>query len=233
MGINIGDEIVFTDSIGETYFAIVSGICETYFGSKAYMSSVYYQIVFNRLSLYNAVYIRLNPNIIDDQIVILSQNLMRDENVIGVSLTQTIIDTNELTLQGISLVVWLIIGVAAVLAFVVLLNLTDINMAERYREVATIKVLGFRDKEVSQYFYRESLIISFVASLLGMLLGQYTHIFILESLETEFLMFKRGISLIVYLGAIIITMTFAAIVMMITTGKLKKIDMIEALKSVE
>ncbi len=233
MRVNIGDEIVFTDADDETYSAIVSGICETYFGSNAYMSSSYYQKVFNKSPSYNAVYIQKNADTTDDQEKTLSQDIMEDESVIGVSLTQTTIDINELTLQGISLVVWLIIVVAAALAFVVLLNLTSINLAERHREVATIEVLGFRDREVSQYFYRENLIVSFVASLIGVFIGQYIHIYILESLEMEFLMFKRGITPVVYLGAILITMAFAVIVMIITTGKLKKINMIEALKSVE
>jgi len=127
----------------------------------------------------------------------------------------------------------LIILVAAMLAFVVLLNLTNINIAERMREIATIEVLGFRDKETSAYIYRENFVVTFIAALIGIALGVPLHSYLCFSIEGDGIMMPREISPLSFVLSLAMTMLFAAAVALVTSGKLRKINMIEALKSAE
>lgn len=136
-------------------------------------------------------------------------------------------------MENMDLVVWILIIAAGLLAFVVLYNLLNANITERIRELATIKVLGFYDKEVYQYISRETIILTILGMLVGIGGGYFLTLYIIKTCELDILMFNPQITIWSYLLGVLITGIFAAIVNIITYFSLKKIDMIESLKSVE
>ena len=119
------------------------------------------------------------------------------------------------------------------LAFIVLDNLNNINSTERRRELATLKVLGFYDGELAAYVYRENVILTILGVLFGLVLGTVLHFFVMRTIETEYVMFGLEIHFLSYLFSALLTLLFAAIVNFIMYFRLKKVDMVESLKSVE
>ena len=122
---------------------------------------------------------------------------------------------------------------AGALAFVVLYNLTNVNISERLREIATIKVLGFYDKEVSAYVYKENVLLTIIGILVGLILGVFLHRFIMVTAEPNEIMFGRTIGVFSYIYAFGITMLFSALVNWAMYYKLKAVKMVESLKSVD
>lgn len=232
--ISIGDSITLKNQDDEEYEVVVSGICESYFMHSVYMSADYYHDIFGEKPEFNTLSVRLNPYMLEDA----NQDelggwLMDQNSVSAVSFTSSLVSQFEDTLDSLDLVIWVIIVVAGALAFVVLLNLTNINIVERMRELATIEVLGFRDFEVAEYLYRETLIVAFISACVGAFAGKFLTQFVLGSVEPDHIMFQRGGDPMTYVIAILVTMFFAVLVSLITSPKLKKIDMVEALKSNE
>ena len=134
---------------------------------------------------------------------------------------------------GLNLIVLLIIGASCMLAFIVLYNLTTINIAERIREISTLKVLGFYDKEVSSYVYRETLFLTIIGILIGLGAGIFLHMYVINVAETDNILFLHDILWPSYIYSFLIIIIFTIIVQIITNQRLKKIDMVESLKSVE
>ncbi len=137
------------------------------------------------------------------------------------------------TLSAMNLVVYVLIVSAGVLAFIVLYNLSNINISERIRELATIKVLGFYDKEVYDYITREIIFLTIIGIIFGLIFGYILTSFILGTCEIEVLRFKKVVKTVSYIYGILITTLFSIIVNIVTYFSLKKVDMIESLKSVE
>ena len=155
------------------------------------------------------------------------------DNVLGLSKFFDMRDHFNKVLKGLISVVILIIVCASLLAFIVLYNLTNINITERTREIATIKVLGFTDKEVAGYVYRENVVLTLLGSGLGLVLGIFLHRFIIVTAEVDAVMFGRQIHPMSYLFAFAMTIVFSVIVALVMHFRLKNIDMVESLKSVE
>ena len=139
----------------------------------------------------------------------------------------------EEVLNSLNIVTLILMTAAGMLAFIVLYNLNNINITERRRELATIKVLGFYDLEVAEYVYRENILLTIIGALVGAVFGKYLHAYIITSVETEVLMFIRRADFSSYIYAIIITFGFSIFVNWLMYYRLKKIDMVESLKSVE
>ena len=137
------------------------------------------------------------------------------------------------TVKGLNEVIVLLVLISSALAFTVLYNLTSINISERTREIATLKVLGFTDNESNAYIYRETLITTIVGIIIGLLITSPLHNMVMALLEVDHLMFLRTIKIQSYIYSSLLTLVFALIMMVITYYKLKKINMIESLKSVE
>lgn len=137
------------------------------------------------------------------------------------------------SLGSLDVVTIVIIVSAAALAFIVLYNLTNINVSERERELSTIKVLGFYDKEVTMYVYRENIVLTLMGILFGLVLGIIMHRFVLQTAEIDMMRFSRHINLTSYLYSGLLTFLFSGVVMILMHFKLKYIDMIEALKAME
>ena len=137
------------------------------------------------------------------------------------------------TVKNLNYVVILIIVSAAMLAFVVLYNLTNINITERIREIATIKVLGFYDNEVSAYVFRENILLTLIGDAIGLGAGVWLHRFVIQVAQTDSVMFGRTLPLWCFAAAFVLTLIFALLVDFIMHFRLKKVSMVESLKSVE
>ena len=163
----------------------------------------------------------------------LSKELLENSKIASITLTSYLITTMDETLSAMNFVVYVLIISAGLLAFIVLYNLSNINISERIRELATIKVLGFYDKEVYDYVTREIVLLTIIGIIFGLVFGYILNSFILGTCEIGILRFKKTVLPQSYLFATIITAMFTTIINFITYFSLKKIDMIESLKSVE
>ena len=142
-------------------------------------------------------------------------------------------DTYTHSMERVDFVVVIVILAAAALAMVVLYNLSNINITERQRELATIKLLGFYDGEVSAYVYRENIVLTVFGIALGILMGHWLHVYLVHSTEIDLMMFGRKTDPMSYLYAAILTALFSFLVNLLAHFKMKKIDMVESLKSAE
>lgn len=158
---------------------------------------------------------------------------MKVDGIAAVAYTTQTMDTFNNIINSLNLVVIVFIIAAGALAFVVLYNLANINLNERIREVATIKVLGFRDGEVSSYIIRENIILTIIGIILGLGVGILLHQYVISLAEIDIVMFGRTIKPLSYVFAALLSAVFSALVSLIMHHKLKKVDMVESLKAVE
>ena len=158
---------------------------------------------------------------------------MDADNVAAVSVTMSFKDRIATTLEGLNAVILLVIICAGALAFIVLYNLTNINITERIREIATIKVLGFYPNETSAYVFRENLVLTAVSALVGLPLGAWLNWFVMSQVKVDLMYFDIHIEPISYVFAFILTFVFAGIVNFAMYFRLQKISMTESLKSIE
>lgn len=161
------------------------------------------------------------------------QQLTQLDAVVGVTFTSFISEAFKDTLESLVIVTIVLVVSAALLAFVVLYNLTNINVSERIRELSTIKVLGFYDKEVTMYVYRENFLLTLMGTAVGLLLGLLLHGFVLNTAELDIMMFSPVVAVSSYIYSALLTILFSTIVMLFMHVKLKNVDMLEALKTVE
>ena len=228
----IGDEITLKAN-DKDYNVTVTGIVENYTFHYVYMPSELYRNIFGEEPSFDYVTAILNDNISTAQKDSLASDLMKVDGIDAVAYTTQIIDTFSNILNSLNLVVAIFIIAAGALAFVVLYNLSNINLNERIREVATIKVLGFRDKEVSHYIVRENIILTILGTLLGLILGIFLHSYVVSVAEVDIVMFGRSIEPLSFVFAAILSLVFSAVVNLIMHKKLKKVNMVDSLKAVE
>ena len=162
-----------------------------------------------------------------------SEALLDNDHVNTVSFSEDTEETFGSMLGSMDLVVLILIFCAGMLAFIVLYNLTNINITERQREIATIKVLGFYDREVSMYVYRETIMLTLMGCLIGLLLGIVLHIFVIDTVEVDMVMFGRSIKPLSYVWSFLLTMVFSFLVNLVMEKKLRNVSMVESLKSVD
>ncbi len=209
----------------------VADVTEHYIHHYIYMTENYYRTVFGTASADNLILADFPTD--SGEADALERKLV---SLDGVTSLSRIVDTRKTftsSLESVDYAVVLIIVCAAALAFVVLYNLTNINITERMRELATLKVLGFYDGELSAYVYRENVILTFFGVAMGMLMGKLLHRWLVLTVEIDLLMFGRDLSLSSYGYAIILTILFSLVVNLSAHQKLKKLDMVESMKSVE
>ena len=232
IGAQIGDEVLVELSDEETYTVTVSGLTENYPYHYIYMSPEMYQTLTGEMAEYNIAYAQMDEAQQADQDVI-GERLMGSQYVTGVSFLSEMKSSFEDMISTLTYVVVVLIISAGALAFLILYNLTNINVNERYREIATIKVLGFYDKEVLAYVYRENFILTAIGIVVGCFLGVILHSYIITTVEVEAVMFGRNINFLSYVWSCLLTVGFALVVNFVMFFKLRKIDMVEALKTVE
>lgn len=232
LGVKKGDKITIENEDGDRKEVEVSAISEMYVDHYVFMSPEYYKSTFGVTNEINALALKLNDTSTKVEEV-LGTELMDNDIVKSVSFYSGLVNNFDNMISSLNIVVIVLIVSAGALAFVVLYNLTNVNVSERLREIATIKVLGFYDNEVSAYVYRENLVLTAIGSIVGLALGTILHRFIMITVEFDAMMFGRNINILSYLIAVVITMGFAILVNLVMYKKLKKIPMVESLKSVE
>ena len=233
LDIKEGDTITLENADGDRAEVQVAHITENYILHYLYMSPDLYNTIYDTRIEPNTILAKTN-DLTEEQQNELARTLLQDEdNISGVSFTSDSSETLEVVMNNMDMVVWILIIAAGLLALVVLYNLLNANISERIRELATIKVLGFYDREVYEYIGRETIILTILGILVGLVGGYYLTMYILKTCEIDMLMFDPEIRVLSYVLGVVITVVFAVIVNVITYFSLKKIDMIESLKSVE
>lgn len=229
MNLNIGDKITYKDN-DTTIKAEISGISENYVYNYIFMSPKLYEKLYNSDVKYN-MFLGILSNENDQSEY--AQELLSDDDIAAVTFTDTGISNVKNLLNGLNTIVFVMVLCAGMLAFVVLYNLININIAERQREIATIKVLGFYNKEVGGYVYRESAVLTILGIAVGLVLGIALNSFIIQTVEIDKVMFGREIFPQSFFYAIGLTMLFSFIVNWLMYFKMKAINMVESLKSTE
>lgn len=226
-GIKAGDYITIESKNGIKASVKVNDICEMYFQHYIYMSEDYYNEVFEEQMHPNIIAVKTNDG----------ENLeSRIKDIEGfeslVDFTQ-VVDQFNTMIEALDYIILVIIITAGALAFVVLINLTQVNISERVREIATLKVLGFRNNEINSYIFKEIMLLSVIGGLVGLPLGVVEHHFIMNVIDMEMIKFGNNVKVMSFVYAYAITIVFTLIVLFFTRKPLRKIEMIESLKSVE
>ncbi len=231
LNVQKGDTIILKDADEKQHEVQISDVVENYIYHYVYMPKELYEALYEPYST-NVLLVEhtLNNTQAEDAF---AKELLEKEEVSAISLNSSIQNMMNDMMSSLNYVVIVLIVSAGLLAFVVLYNLSNVNISERIRELATIKVLGFYDKEVYQYITRETVILTAIGIVLGLIGGYFLNYFIMGTCEINVLRFSRQIRPLSYLYAVMITIIFTTIVNIVTYFSLKKIDMIESLKSIE
>lgn len=232
LNVKAGDTVYITGESGQRKPVRISHVVEMYTSSNIFMTSEYYESVFGE---------DYEPNCILGILVDsseASENQIGEEYLLmsgvrGMTFFTANIEKFNNMISSLNLVTYVLILSAAALTFVVLYNLTNVNVSERIREIATIKVLGFFDAEVASYVYRENVAISVIGSAAGLVLGVFLHRYIMKTVEMDNVMFGNAVEPLSFVYAFVLTMVFSLIVNLVMYRKLKNIPMVESLKSVE
>ena len=232
LNLSVGDEIILKESETRQYSVTVAAITENYLYHYVFLTPEVYEQVYGKAPVFNQVFLKMGDTSAEKE-ESLGQQLLEKEEVTSVSFVSSLQSKVADMMSSMDLVIWVLIISAGLLAFVVLYNLNNINITERQREMATLKVLGFYDKEVADYVYRENVLLTLIGTLAGVFMGMALHQFVIRTCEIDMLMFGRSIRFLSYVFSIVLTFFFSAVVNFTMYYKLKKIDMIESLKSVE
>ena len=227
--IKVGETVTLTDDSFHQISVMVTGIFDNYIENYVFVSESTMAALCGEAPA-NTAYVSFKSNADPNRA---AAAMLGSDNVSHVSLNQDMRDTIETSFSSLNLVVMLIILCAGILAFIVLFNLININIGERIREIATIKVLGFFNAESSAYVFREVNMLTAAGALLGLLFGRLLHSFVMEQIRPDGICFDSRISWLSYILSIVITVVFALLVKLAMRYKLKRISMTESLKSVE
>lgn len=232
LGIQAGDSITLQNEDEEKASFTVTGVCEHYVSNYVYMSATTYEAGFQKAPVYNAAISKMpdDSQTVRDQV---SAVLLDNDHVASLTFTADNVKQVLNMLNSIDAVVVLIIVCAAGLAFVVLYNLSNINVAERVKEIATIKVLGFYDREVDSYVNRESYALTGIGIFFGIFGGIALHKFVITTVEVDAVMFGRSLRPVSFLYAVLLTLLFSIIVSLVIGRSLKKVSMVESMKAPE
>lgn len=233
LGAEQGDTITVKISDSETGTVTISGITEHYASHYMYLNEDIYSELFGESPKYNMMYFSNGLSSEESDKNAFTENLMEVDGVLSVLLNSSSSSSFQEMLSILDLVIVVLIASAGALAFVVLYNLTNVNITERVREIATLKVLGFYDREVSSYVFRENIILSIMGSAVGLVLGVALCQFVVQTAEIDEVMFGREIHPMSFVWSFIISVAFSLLVNLMMTTVLKKISMVESLKSVE
>lgn len=227
----IGDTITIESKDGMEAEVKITGICEMYVIHYVFMTKNYYKSTFGTAVSDNTMAVKLQGT--DEEKQALQDTFANTEQISSVEFFGALIDNFNQMISGLDIIVLVLILSSASLAWVVLGNLTNVNISERMREIATLKVLGFRRKEVENYIYKENNVLTFIGSLCGIPLGILLHHYIMHEVEMDYIMFGRNISVKSCIICVLITLVFGFLVNLAMARHLRKIQMVESLKSVE
>ena len=227
-----GDKLSVEKEDGEFVEITITNICENYMEHYLYVSPDIYQQIYNKPVEENNIYFKMK-DFDEKKLGEIGENILEERAALNVSYTYNMEERLDEMLESLDIVIVVLIISAGLLAFVVLYNLNNINITERKRELATIKVLGFYDNEVSAYVYRENILLTLIGTIAGVLLGSLLHRYVIATVEIDNVMFTRIIENISFVYSALLTFGFSVFVNVVMYFKLKKIDMVESLKSVE
>lgn len=232
LNLSVGDNVQVETEDGDIATIQITGITENYINAYLYVGNAVYADIYTDPPAYKTLYVRTNPNAsyTDDEY---ATAFLESDDVVYVMSANSLQANFMNALSSIDTIVLVLIACAGALALIVLYNLTNINIGEREKELATLKVLGFYNKEVSSYIFKEVYLLSFIGSLVGLVLGVFLHMFVIRTVEVDMAMFGRQIYLPSYLYAIAITLVFTVVVSLIMQKRLRDIDMVESMKAGE
>ena len=228
--LKVGDTITLRDDEYKEIKAEVSGIFENYVYNYVYLNKETYKEFYGREPEYKNLYINIKEGKDTHEA---AAALMDQARVSAVTINKDTMERFRTMMESLNYIVLLIIVCAGSLAFIVLYNLTNINITERIREIATIKVLGFFRNETASYVFRENMVLTAIGALLGLFLGKLLHAFVMLQIQIDMVSFDVHIKPLSYLYSLIFTFGFTIIVNLFMSFKLEKINMAESLKSVD
>ena len=228
MGVSLGDMVTIESRTGVRKSLEVTGICEMYIENYAFLSSDTYKQLYGVDPNDNTLFVLCEEDSMNVQ-----KMLASDENVASIAFMDSQIDNFNTMIQALDMIIIVLIVSSLALAFVVLGNLMNINISERQREIATLKVLGFRKREVQSYIYKENNVLTFFGALFGLPLGIALHHWIMKDLQFSYVMFGVDVMPLSLVLSVLLTLAFGVIVNQLMKKKLASIEMVESLKSVE
>lgn len=230
LNVKVGDKVTLRDGDYNEIILTVSGIFDNYIYNYAVISEETFENGFRRDLKANSIYVKVNKDADVRQISALISDI---DGVVNITVNEDLITRMGSTMSSINYIVLLVLVCAAALAFIVIYNLTNINIEERIREIATIKVLGFRKKEVSEYVMREIVVLTSIGAVVGLPLGKILHSFVMSCIKVDLVTFQNKITLLSYVLSLVLTFVFAFIINIFMAKHLDKIDMASSLKSIE
>ena len=228
--LQVGDTIVFRDEDNHEMELKLSGIAENYLYNFVYITTQTYEKCLGEKAEIKTIYMNLAEGVDPHQ---MTADLMKEDEIASASVSSDAKNRFSSMIESLDLLVVVIIICAGFLAFIVLYNLTNINITERIREIATIKVLGFYKNETASYVFRENLILTAFGAILGLGLGKLFHAFVMTQVQVDQVSFDVRVLPRSYLFSIALTFVFALVINLFMTGKLEKVSMTESLKSVD
>ena len=231
LGLEVGDKLTLSEEGVSEHEVKIAAICENYMLHYVYMTDSLYEKIYETEFMSNNLLIKADVDI--ETLKKIGEEILNHEGILNVQYTANISSQLDSMLGALDQVMVVLIIVAGMLSFVVLYNLNNININERRRELATLKVLGFHDIEVASYVYRENILLTLLGTIVGCGMGKLLHLFTIKTVEIDMAMFGREIFPMSYLIGAAFTIGFSALVNAIMYFKLKKINMVDSLKSVE
>lgn len=228
--VSVGDTITIRDDDLKETSIKISGLSENFANNYLYLSGQTYEDIWGNAPEYKSAYINLDD---EQDVHQLAASFMKLTDVTTVSVNADIKERIGSMMSSLNYIILLIIVCAAILAFIVLYNLTNINITERIREIATIKVLGFYRGETAAYVFRENVVLTAIGALVGLFLGKMLHLYVMTQINIDMVSFDIHVKLSSYLLSILLTFGFALIVNLFMSVKLERINMAESLKSVD
>lgn len=233
LGADVGDTILLTEEGMNEHKVKITAICENYVNHYVYITQSLYEEIYEEKPFKNNVLIKADETLELSDVEKIGEQILTYDNILNVQYTESLVESLDGMLVALDQVMIFIILFAGLLSFIVLYNLNNINITERRRELATLKVLGFYNGEVAMYVYRENILLTLLGTLVGCGIGKFLHRFTIVTVEVDMAMFGRDISVQSYLICAAFTIVFSIIVNIFMYFKLKKINMVESLKSVE
>lgn len=230
--VNVGEKIEITDGEVKTSVKVI-GITENYLYNFVYFTPNVYERIYGKNICYNEIFVNTTEDLSEDQDVELADVLKQNDKIASTVLEKNLAEEFKTSLGSLMSIVILFIGCASILSFAVLVNLNNINIEERKRELATIKLLGFYQKELESYVFRENIILTILGTMLGLVLGMGILGAVIQAAEVETIFLVKDINLINLVIAAIITTCFTIITNLLMKKKIKNINMIDSLKSIE
>lgn len=237
--LRVGDTLVLFDrdkvgnSVGAGHKLTITGICENYVGTTVYVAPAIFAKISSSPVMYETLFIQAPDLKPGEQQQNIASELHSCDDVSLVAFSDETISLYRNMISVVDYVVAVLIISAVLLAFIVLYNLTNINIEERLREIASLKVLGFTKREIYAYIFREVFLLSLLGDVFGLGVGVYLERFVVATAEVDYVMFSRTIHLESFVIAFVLTLVFTGLILLVMTPKLNRIDMVESLKSVD